>query len=82
METFFTYIIFSPSKNRFYVGSTNDIDRRLTEHNSGQSKSTNSGKPWKLVFLKEFTSRSDAINLEIKIKKRGIKRFLRTIQIY
>ncbi|MGK9476555.1 GIY-YIG nuclease family protein [Melioribacter sp. OK-6-Me] len=71
METFFTYIIFSPSKNRFYVGSTNDINRRLTEHNSGQSKSTNSGKPWKLVFFKEFTSRSEAISH--KIKKRRVK---------
>ncbi|AFN75052.1 hypothetical protein MROS_1819 [Melioribacter roseus P3M-2] len=46
METFFTYIIFSPSKNRFYVGSTNDIQRRLNEHNSGQTKSTRPGKPW------------------------------------
>ncbi|WP_081489542.1 GIY-YIG nuclease family protein [Melioribacter roseus] len=73
-------MIFSPSKNRFYVGSTNDIQRRLNEHNSGQTKSTRSGKPWNLVFLKEFNSKSEAMKLEIKIKKRGIKRFLNDIQ--
>ncbi|MEG8948039.1 GIY-YIG nuclease family protein [Rosettibacter firmus] len=60
MSTFFTYIIFSKSKNKFYVGSTNDLSRRLAEHNSGQTKSTKSGIPWDLVFFKEFSSKAEA----------------------
>ncbi|HDP66927.1 MAG TPA: GIY-YIG nuclease family protein, partial [Candidatus Marinimicrobia bacterium] len=30
------YILYSPSKDRYYVGQTNDLNRRLVEHNSGQ----------------------------------------------
>jgi len=76
MHTFFTYILFSSSKNKFYVGSTNNLERRLSEHNSGQNKSTKFGIPWKLIYSKEFYSKSEAILLESKIKKRGIARFL------
>ncbi|MBI3123646.1 MAG: GIY-YIG nuclease family protein [Ignavibacteriales bacterium] len=71
-----TYILFSHSTNRFYVGHTNNISRRLLEHNSGVNKSTKSGSPWVLVFTREFDSKSEAISLEMKIKKRGISRFL------
>lgn len=76
MQNFFTYILFSTSKNKYYVGSTNSIQRRLIEHNSGQTKSTKLGIPWNLVFTQEFRTKSEATKLEIKIKKRGIARFL------
>jgi len=62
--------------NKYYVGHTNNIFRRLHEHNSGQNKSTKFGSPWELHFSKELDSKSDATILEIKIKKRGIARFL------
>ncbi|HOI30699.1 MAG TPA: GIY-YIG nuclease family protein [Melioribacteraceae bacterium] len=76
MNLFTTYILFSQSKNKYYVGHTNDFSRRIIEHNSGQNKSTKFGAPWILVFSKEFFSNSEAIRLETKIKKRGIGRFL------
>ncbi len=76
MNSYTTYILFSKSKNKFYVGHTNNISRRLTEHNSGQTKSTKAGSPWELIFTKEFELKSDAYQLEMKIKKRGIYRFL------
>ena len=76
MQSFHTYILFSHSRNKFYIGSTNDIQRRLIEHNSGQNTSTKFGLPWDLIYSKEFSSKSEAIRLEIKIKKRGAKRFL------
>jgi putative endonuclease len=80
MQSFHTYILFSNCKNKFYIGSTNDIQRRLVEHNSGQTQSTKFGIPWNLVFSKEFSSKSEAIRLEIKIKKKGAKRFLDDIK--
>jgi putative endonuclease len=76
MNDFTTYILFSRSKNKYYVGHTNNIFRRLIEHNSGQNKSTKFGAPWELCFSKELSSKSDAYLLEMKIKKRGISRFL------
>ncbi|PKL84100.1 MAG: excinuclease ABC subunit C [Ignavibacteriae bacterium HGW-Ignavibacteriae-3] len=76
MNTFTTYILYSRSKNRYYVGHTGNFSRRFIEHNSGQNISTKFGAPWELIFTKEFTTKSDAYHLEIKIKKRGISRFL------
>jgi putative endonuclease len=76
MQSFHTYILFSHSRNKFYIGSTNNLQRRLSEHNSGQNLSTKFGIPWNLIFSEEFLSKAEAIRLEKKIKKRGAKRFL------
>ena len=76
MVCYTTYILFSISKNKYYVGHTNNISRRLAEHNSGQNKSTKLGSLWELVYFKEFDSKSEAYRLEMKIKSRGISRFL------
>jgi predicted GIY-YIG superfamily endonuclease len=44
----FVYIIKSLRYNFIYIGSTNDLQRRLEEHNSGISKSTFPYKPFEL----------------------------------
>ncbi|WP_298547611.1 GIY-YIG nuclease family protein [uncultured Aquimarina sp.] len=72
----FVYILYSDKSSRYYVGQTADIDKRLKRHNSGIVPSTKSGTPWKLVLQLKTSSRSEAMILEKKIKKRGAKRFL------
>ncbi|NOX16757.1 MAG: GIY-YIG nuclease family protein [Chlorobi bacterium] len=76
MKLFYTYILFSRSKNRFYTGSTNDLNRRFEEHNSGHTKSTKSGIPWEFVFTKSFNNNSDARKFEMKIKKMKSRKFI------
>ena len=76
---FYTYILYSLSKCKFYVGQTNDINDRIIRHNSGNIKSTKYGFPWKIVFYFEFDSRAEAMDLENKIKKRGASRFLESM---
>lgn len=73
---YFTYIIHSQALNCFYIGQTNDLDRRIFEHLSGKGKFSSRAKDWEMVFYQEFTSRSEAMNLESKIKNRGAGRFL------
>jgi putative endonuclease len=73
---FYTYILFSKKLNRHYSGSTSDLDNRIKEHNSGKSKYTKTGKPWRLVKFFEFDTRSEAVKKEYEIKKRGCKRYL------
>jgi len=70
------YILFSTSINKYYCGQTANLQERLERHNSGRSKFTKSGVPWKLVHSISCSNRSEAIRLESKIKKRGIKRYL------
>jgi len=68
--------LFSETRLKFYVGQTQDYEKRLKRHNKGQVASTKSGIPWDLLKLIEVKSRSEAMKLEHKIKKRGIKRYL------
>ena len=73
---FYVYILYSEKLGRYYVGHTQNIDQRLEEHNSGQSKSTRNGNPWTLLYYLTTESRSEAVKFERKIKKRGAERFL------
>jgi len=67
-------------KNKYYIGSTSDIDRRINEHNAGRSRSTKPFKPWKLVYKEEFLTRGEAGIRENQIKRfkggNGLKRLL------
>jgi putative endonuclease len=72
----YVYILYSGSLGKFYVGSTNNVERRIDQHNSGRSNFTSKGVPWKLIAKMECKSRGDAMDFEIQIKKRGINRYL------
>jgi putative endonuclease len=77
---FFIYILRSNQTQRYYVGSTEDVDTRLIQHNSGKSKSTRTGVPWELIHTEYFETRAEAMLHERKIKARGIARYLTDIQ--
>ena len=55
----------------YYIGQIRDINSRLNRHNLGQVRSTKTGIPWKLIYCIELKTRSEALILEKKIKKRG-----------
>ena len=65
----FVYILQSEKNGRYYIGSTNDLELRLLEHNAGKTKSLRHLKPLKLVFKKEVDSLNDARKIEKKLKK-------------
>ncbi|MBS1670452.1 MAG: GIY-YIG nuclease family protein [Bacteroidetes bacterium] len=70
------YILYSELLNKYYVGQTDNIERRITQHNASKGNYTSKGVPWVLVYTELCKNRTEAIKLEIKIKKRGIKRYL------
>jgi putative endonuclease len=63
------YILQSHSTGRYYVGSTNDLDRRLSEHNRAHSLATRGRGPWILVHRETFPTLIDARWRELEIKK-------------
>ena len=73
---FFVYIIHSTKTDGYYCGQTIDLINRLSEHNSGETKSIKNGIPWILVGYLVFLTRQEAVLNEKKIKARGIKRWL------
>ena len=70
------YILYSAKLDRYYVGQTENINLRLKVHNNQGKKYTSKGIPWILVKSYKCNGRSEAVRLETKIKKRGIRRFL------
>jgi putative endonuclease len=73
---YITYILYSPKINKFYTGQTDDINRRLEEHNRGKTSFMATGIPWRIVYSKVHSNRAEAIKSEMFIKKRGAARFL------
>ncbi len=70
------YILYSKSIDRYYVGYTNDLERRLTEHNRKKGKYTDAGIPWLLVYKEEYQVKKDAMEREKFIKNRKSKSFI------
>jgi putative endonuclease len=72
---YFVYIIKSIKDNNIYIGFTNDLIRRLTQHNTGKVASTKHRYPFKMVYKEEFNSRKEARERE-KYFKSGFGREL------
>ena len=73
---YYVYILYSISLNKYYTGSTANIEERIKRHNAGATSSTKSGRPWKIVFSREFKLKSDALKLESYIKKMKSRQFV------
>ena len=73
---FIVYILHSQSLDRYYVGYTNDLERRLTEHNRKKGKYTDSGIPWQLVYHEIYSTKTDAMNREKFIKGKKSRTFI------
>ncbi len=76
---FYTYIIQSIKDQSYYIGQTDDLDKRLSQHNEGISKYTSRKKPWKLVYYEEFESRKEAIKRERFLKKQKNREFYKNL---
>ena len=66
---YYVYIIESQQSGIFYKGSTSDYNRRLTEHNENINTYTKEKGPWKLIFVQEFETKSQALLKEKKLKR-------------
>ena len=66
--TCWVYILESQASGRYYVGSAEDVEFRLTEHNEGKVGSTRPYRPWGLVYKEEHPDRSAAVRRERQIK--------------
>ena len=52
-----------------YVGYTNDLNKRLLNHNTNRGAKSTRGYKWKLIYKKRFYSKSKALSFEYKLKK-------------
>ena len=61
---YYVYVLWSASSACSYVGSTGEVDERLRRHNSGHSRSTKHGIPWRLIHTECFPTRAEAVQRE------------------
>ncbi len=62
------YILRSLKSERYYVGSTSDMEKRLIEHNRGKNISTRGRGPFVVVYTEEYHTKAEAIRRELEIK--------------
>jgi len=65
--------------NHYYVGSTQDLNRRLYEHRIGKTKSLRKLSPFSLVFSQEYEDITTARKIEAKLKKFKSRRIIEKI---
>ncbi len=76
---YYVYAISSQVKNYIYVGLTNNLRRRFSDHNLGYNKTTKPYKPFTLFYTKAFNSRIYARKHEKYLKSGVGKEFLKSL---
>lgn len=79
-KSYWLYIIQSKNDGGYYIGITNNLKRRIKQHNAGKTKSTKAKRPWKLVYSEKFESLKEAARREKEIKSwKNTGNFLKSI---
>jgi putative endonuclease len=76
---FTMYILQSIKSGRYYIGHTDELPRRLTEHNSGMTKYTQRDRPWKLMYIENYATRSAAMRRELEIKAKKSRKYIERV---
>jgi putative endonuclease len=73
---FFTYILQSSKSGRYYIGHTEDIQKRLERHNTGKVIATKNKGPWVLMSYEIYDTKSEANSRELYIKSMKSRAFI------
>ena len=70
---YIVYILVSQNKkDKFYIGWTNNLNRRLHEHNIGKTYTTQWHQPYRIVYYEAYLDKQDALERERKLKHHGV----------
>lgn len=75
----FVYILQSEENDRYYVGRSQNPERRLEHHNTTSTGFTSRYRPWRLVFSQEFDSKEEAVKAEKLVKSWKSKKMTRYV---
>jgi putative endonuclease len=84
MPSYSVYILYSRRLDRYYTGTTDDVVRRLSEHNSGAYKGSYSvkGIPWELFYELSCPDGSTAYKIERHIKRMRSRVYIENLKKY
>ena len=64
----YTVYVLKDRHDRIYIGQTQNLEKRLIDHNSGRTKSLHGRNPFQLVYTEEFKTRTKAVKKERALK--------------
>ena len=73
----YTYVLQSKKDNNWYTGYTDDLRKRIVQHNEGTNRSTKGGVPWALIYYEYCLNQRDARAREKYLKSGMGKRYLK-----
>ena len=79
---FYVYILLSIKDNKFYIGCTKNLKRRILEHKRKKVKSTKDRLPLKLVCYEAYLSKTEALRREKFLKSSDGKKDLKRNSIF
>lgn len=65
---FWVYILESLKNGKYYIGQTNNLTKRIADHNRGKDFSSKIGMPWRLIFSQTAKTRKEAMKIEKYLK--------------
>ena len=77
MNYFYTYVLKSTKDGKFYTGYSNNLNKRITEHNEGKVPSTKNRIPLTLVYWEGCLNQQDATSREKYLKTAWGKRYIK-----
>ncbi len=73
---FYTYILFSQARNKYYIGATGNLEQRIQKHNEKHKGFTGHTQDWKIVYSEAFQSLSEARQRELQIKRKKSRKYI------
>lgn len=75
---YYVYVLQNQSDKSFYIGYTNNLKRRLFEHQNGKGgRTTSLKKNWKLIYFEGYLNKQDAIGRELFLKSGSGRKYLK-----
>ena len=70
------YILYSRTVDRYYIGVSQDVQRRVHQHNAGYAPATKGRGPWRLCRTEVYPTRAAARRREAFLKRQKSRRYL------
>ena len=71
---YYLYILESLNTARKYIGISEEIEKRLKQHNQNRVRSTKAYSPWKIVYTERYNSKRESRQRELELKNNSWKR--------
>ncbi|MBN3032660.1 MAG: GIY-YIG nuclease family protein [Candidatus Saganbacteria bacterium] len=73
---FYLYVLKNSKNDKYYIGSTRDLEGRLKAHNSGKVRSTKGLAPLEIAYAESYATNAEARKREIYLKKRKSRKYI------